>query len=157
MGMIIRSSVTCVRSRKRVGFQPTDEAAKTGILLPESALELREPLPGLPQPLPETLTLAVGRGRGIKPIAACGSWPGTYGGRSMTQERRWEKEDKFVEVELGLGENSVPTYCVSTNAFPEGGMAVKWRNSVVLADSDALSELVRSVDRWAAQNGFSRR
>ncbi len=69
---------------------------------------------------------------------------------------RWQKGDKYVEIEEGFLTNiAAPAVSVSSNAFTQGQMFIEWRAPVPRADEQEVQELIRSVQLWAESHGYT--
>jgi hypothetical protein len=69
---------------------------------------------------------------------------------------RWEKGDKFIEIELGQDAgNKGAVGIVSQNVLSD--LPVEWRAMVQMSDNKKLSQLIASIESIARREGLKRK
>lgn len=68
---------------------------------------------------------------------------------------RWEKEDKYIEVEYVHSVDCGPGIYVSSNAFDDGQIPDEWKDVVPDSKPEQQQKLISSVRDWVKLNGFS--
>ena len=67
---------------------------------------------------------------------------------------RWEKGDKFVEIEFG--QNSAETGSVAIiNQNVYAQPPVEWRDMIPTSDKERLNSRINKIEAWAIENGFA--
>lgn len=68
--------------------------------------------------------------------------------------KRWEKDESYVEIEHVVSVDHGPAMVVSSNAF-NGGLPVEWRETIPDSEPLKQEEVMSSIRSWAERNGYS--
>ena len=69
--------------------------------------------------------------------------------------RKWEKDDKYIEIENVYSVDCGSAICVSSNAFLDGLLPIEWREIIPDSKPEEQKKLISSVNRWVKRNGFT--